>query len=112
VFFRYAGMLLTDSPDATQNPRCGFGMGSDVDLDTVTNGIIVTASTSAGYQITNLTVATPGGGAAVQLKSGGSLPPDVLINGGSVVGSWSLGAFPTAASGNLTAVNIIGFNLP
>jgi hypothetical protein len=112
VFFRYAGILLTDSPDATQTPRCGFGTGSDVDLDGVQNGIIVTASNSAGYQISNLTVSTPGGGAAVQFKAGGSLPPDVLINGGSVVGSWALGAFPTPAAGKLTVVNVIGFNLP
>lgn len=112
VFLRYLGILFTDSADATQNPRCGFGMGSDVDLDGMQNGIFVTASTKAGYQITNLTVSTPGGGAAVQLKSGGSLAPDVLINGGSVVGSWSLGAFPSPASGNLKAVNIIGFDLP
>jgi hypothetical protein len=112
VFFRYAGILLTDSPDATQTPRCGFGTGSDVDLDGVQNGIIVTASNSAGYQISNLTVSTPGGGAAVQFKAGGSLPPDVLINGGSVVGSWALGAFPTPAAGKLTIVNVIGFNLP
>ena len=112
VFFRYAGILLTDSPDTTQNPRCGFGTGSDVDLDGVQNGIFVTASSSLGYQITNLTVSTPGGGAAVQLKPGGSLPPGVLINGGSVVGSWALGAFPTPASGNLTVVNVIGYNLP
>jgi pectate lyase-like protein len=112
VFFRYAGILLTDSPDTTQNPRCGFGTGSDVDLDGVQNGIFVTASTSQGYQISNLTVSTPGGGAAVQLKAGGSLPPNVLINGGSEVGSWTLGAFPTPAAGNLTVVNVIGFNLP
>jgi len=112
VFFRYAGILLTDSPDTTQNPRCGFGSGSDVDLDGVQNGIFVTASSSLGYQITNLTVSTPGGGAAVQLKAGGSLPPNVLINGGSEVGSWSLGAFPTPASGNLKVINVIGYDLP
>src|SRR5271169_394593 len=79
VFYRYAGILLTDSPDATQSPRCGFGTGSDVDLDGVQNGIIVTASNSLGYQITNLTVSTPGGGAAAQVTPGGSLPPNLLI---------------------------------
>ena len=112
VFFRYAGILLTDSPDATQNPRCGFGTGSDIDLDAVQNGIFVTASNTQGYQITNLTASTPGGGAVVQLQAGGSLPPDVLINGGSEVGSWASGAFPKPAAGNLTVVNVVGFNLP
>lgn len=112
VFLRYAGILFTDSPDSSQNPRCGFGVGSDVDLDTVQNGIFAIASASPGYQLTNLTVATPGGGAAAQVKTGGSLPPDLLVNGGSVVGSWSLGAFPTAPVGHLTVVNVVGFNLP
>ena len=57
--------------------------------------------------------AAPGlGQAAVQLKAGGTNPPDVLINGGSVRGSWVLGAFPTPQAGNLTYVNIIGSDLP
>jgi hypothetical protein len=114
VFFRYAGMLLTDSPDTTQNPRCGFGTGSDIDLDTMQYGFIVTASNVPGYEFSNLRVNTFGvGQAAVQLTSGGSLPPDVLINGGSVVaGGWALGPFPTPAAGHLKAINIIGHDLP
>ncbi len=114
VLLRFTGMLLTDSPDTTQNPRCGFGTGSDIDLDGMQNGIIVTASNSSGYEFTNLVVTpTSGSGqAVVQFRAGGSLPPDVLINGGSEVGSWALGAFPAPAAGHLTVVNIIGFNLP
>jgi hypothetical protein len=113
VLLRFAGMLLTDSPDTTQNPRCGFGTGSDIDLD-VKNGIIVTASNAPGYEFTNVVVgASLGSGqAVVQLRAGGSLPPDVLVNGGSETGSWALGPFPTPAAGHLTVVNIIGFNLP
>ena len=114
VFSRFAGMLLTDSPDTTQNPRCGFGTGSDIDLDAMQNGIIVTASNSPGYEFTNLAVAPNSGSGqvVVQLRTGGSLPPDVLVNGGSEVGSWALGPFPAPAAGHLTVVNIIGFNLP
>ncbi len=112
VFFRFAGILLTDSPDATQNPRCGYGTGSDIDLDIMQYGIIATASSAQGYQFTNLDVTTAAGKAGVQLRAGGSVAPDVLINGGSEVGNWALGAFPTAAAGNLSVVNIIGFNLP
>jgi len=112
VFFRSTGMLLEDSPDTTQNPRCGYGTGSDIDLDTMQNGIIVTASNAQGYQFTNLDVDTAGGQAVVQLKAGGSMPPDVLINGGSEMGPWALGAFPSPAAGHLSVVNIIGFNLP
>ena len=67
-----------------------------------------------GYEFMNLQVgAAPGlGQAAVQLRAGGSDPPDVLINGGSVRGNWALGAFPTPQAGNLTHVNIVGSDLP
>lgn len=113
LFSRFAGMLLTDSPDSTQNPRCGFGTGSDIDLDTVQYGIIVTASNVAGYEFTNTVMGSgTGGQAALQVKAGGSLPPDVLIDGGSVRGSWALGAFPTQAAGHQKVLNIIGFDLP
>ncbi|MGA2455980.1 MAG: glycosyl hydrolase family 28-related protein [Terriglobales bacterium] len=114
VFSRFAGMLLTDSPDTTLNPRCGWGRGNNIDLENVQYGIIATASNSPGYQFTNLQVgAAPGlGQAAVQLRAGGTNAPDVLINGGSVRGSWALGAFPTPQAGNLTHVNIIGSDLP
>jgi hypothetical protein len=118
VFSRFAGILLTDSPDTTQNPRCGFGTGSDIDLDGMEYGIIVTASSSPGYAFTNLVVgggAPPAvGQAAVQLRAGGSLPPDVLINGGGVVGGtpFTLGPFPAPAAGHLTVVNILGYNIP
>ena len=114
VLLRFAGILLTDSPDTTQNPRCGFGTGSDIDLDGMQNGIIVAASNSPGYEFTNLVVTpTSGSGqAVVQFRAGGSIPPAVLVNGGSEVGSWALGPFPAPAAGHLTVVNIIGFNLP
>jgi hypothetical protein len=116
VFAHFTGMLLTDSPDTSQNPRCGYGTGSDIDLDSMVNGIIVTASNSPGYEFTNL-VAGGGGSvvaqAAVQLKAGGSNPPNVLINGGSVGGgSFVVGPFPTPPAGNLTAVNVVGYNIP
>ena len=86
-----------------------------MDLDAVQNGILITASASPGFQITNLTVSALGGsasGAAVRVNAGGSIPPDLLVNGGSVVGTWGLGAFPTPPVGHLTVVNIVGFNLP
>ena len=113
VFYRFAGILLTDSPDTSQNPRCGFGVGSDILPDYVAYGIIATATNTAGYQFTNVQVeAIPGlGQAEVQLQAGGSMAPNVLINGGSTAGPWALGAFPAAAAGNLTVVDIIGYNL-
>ena len=114
VFYRYAGILLTDSPDSAQSPRCGFGTLSDILPDFVVYGIIATASNTAGYEFTNVQVeALPGlGQAEVQLRAGGSIAPNILINGGSTAGPWALGAFPAAAAGNLTVVDIIGYNLP
>lgn len=107
VFSRYIGMMLTDSSDTTQNPPCGYGTGSDIDLDTVQFGIVVTASNRPGYKFTNVDVgAAPGiGQAALQVRSGGSMPPKVEINGGSQRGSWALGAYP--ASGPDTIITNI-----
>jgi hypothetical protein len=109
VFSRFAGLLLTDSPDTTILGPNGWGSLSDIDLQTVQYGVIAIASEFQGYKFSNLQVAAaPGlGQAAVQLRPGGKNPPDVLINGGSVRGSWALGAFRTPAAGNLTVVNMI-----
>jgi hypothetical protein len=116
VFSRFTGILLTESPDTSLDTRSGGGVGSNIDLETVQYGIIASASTvyRYGYEFTNLQVgAAPGlGQAAVQLTSGGSNPPDVLINGGSVRGMWASGAFPPPQAGNLTHVNVIGSDLP
>jgi hypothetical protein len=113
LFHRYAGMLMADSSDTTQNPRCGYGSGSDINLDTVQYGIIVSAANTPGYVFTNVIIGSGAGGqAAAQVKAGGSLPPDVLVEGGSVRGFWALGPFPAPGTGNLTVANIIGFDLP
>jgi hypothetical protein len=109
VFSRFTGMLLTDSPDTSLNPRCGNGRGSDIDLEMVQYGIIATAGfPGIGYKFTNVQVAAaPGlGEAAVQLRGGGTSPPDILINGVSQRGSWALGAFPNPQAGNLYLANI------
>jgi len=113
LFHRFAGIVITDSPDTTQNPRCGYGSGSDINLDTVQYGITVSSSTAAGYVFTNVVIGSGTGvQAAVQAKVGGSLSPDVLVEGGSIRGFWALGPFPAPGAGNLTVANIIGFDLP
>jgi hypothetical protein len=106
---RNTGMLFTDSTDNTQNPRCGWGRGSDINLFNVRYGIVASASNTFGYSFSNVNVAAaPGlGQAAILLKAGGSLPPDVLVNGGSARGTWALGAFPAPAAGHLTVANMI-----
>jgi hypothetical protein len=95
VFMRFTGMLLTDSPDASQGTLCGYGTGSDIDLDTVQYGIVVTASNSPGYKFTNVDIGSGfGGQTAVQVRAGGSMPPKIEINGGSNRGFWAGGAYP------------------
>jgi hypothetical protein len=114
LFHRYAGMLLTDSPDTTQSPRCGYGSGNNMNFDFVLYGFIVTASNVAGYQFSNVILGSDNdaGQAAIQLKAGGSMAPDVLFNGGSERNAWALGAFPTPGAGHLKVVNVIGYDLP
>jgi len=111
VFSRFTGMLLTDSPDTSQNPTCGYGTGSDFDIEGVQYGIVVTASNTPGYKFTNLFIESPQivGQAAVQVRAGGSLPPKILINGVSEGGSipWALGAFPPPPVGELVVVNFL-----
>jgi hypothetical protein len=96
VFSRFTGMLLTDSPDTSQSPLCGYGTGSDIDLDTVQYGIVISAANTPGYKFTNVDIgAAPGlGQAAVQVKTGGSMLPKIEINGGSQRGTWASGAYP------------------
>jgi hypothetical protein len=108
VFTRFIGILLTDSPDASQGTRCGYGMGSDIDLDTVQYGIVVTASNIPGYKFANVDIgAAPSlGQAALQVRAGGSLPPKIEINGGSQRGTWASGAYPASAPDTIV-VNIL-----
>jgi hypothetical protein len=111
VFSRYAGFLLTDSPDKSQGTRCGYGSGSDIDFDTVQYGIIATAANSPGYKFTNVDIGSGHGGeAAALLRSGGTMPPTVEINGGSERGVWALGPFPAPQAGTLIVLNVIGYN--
>ena len=102
VVNRFTGILLTDSSDASQNPKCGYGTGSDLDIEGVQYGIVVTASNAPGYKFTNVSLeggpgGTSGGVAAVQVRAGGSMPPKIEINGGSQLGPWVDGPYPVAA---------------
>jgi hypothetical protein len=106
---RGTGILLTDSSDASQSIRCGYGTGSDIDLEGVVHGIVVTASNSPGYKFTNVDFNAQGsiGQAAVQVNSGGSMPPKIAIVGGWQSGNWALGAFPPPPVGELVVVNFL-----
>ena len=92
LYVRSIGLLLTDSPDTSQNPTCGYGSGEDFHMEGLTYGIIVTASESPGYKFTNVFAqGQPGlGQSMVKVGAGGSLPPKIEINGG-----WNgVGALP------------------
>jgi hypothetical protein len=108
VFSRFTGILLTDSTDTSQAATCGYGAGSDIDLDTVQYGIVVTATNTPGFKFTNVDIgAAPGlGQAAVQVKTGGSMLAKIEINGGSQRGVWALGAYPPPATDTIV-VNIL-----
>ena len=111
VFSRFTGMLLTDSSDTSQNPTCGYGTGSDFDIEGVQYGIVVTASNAPGYKFTNLFIESQldMGQAAVQVRTGGSLPPKIEINGVQQGGyaPWADGAFPPPPVGELLVVNML-----
>jgi hypothetical protein len=96
VFSHFTGILLTDSPDTSLNPRCGYGSGSDIDIEGVQYAIVVTASNAPGYKFTNAFLEAQGGigQAAVQVRAGGSMPPNIEINGVSQGNPWASGAFP------------------
>ncbi|MGA7928084.1 MAG: glycosyl hydrolase family 28-related protein [Candidatus Sulfotelmatobacter sp.] len=108
VFERFIGILLTDSSDTSQNPTCGYGTGSDIDIEGVQYGVVVTASNTPGYKFTNLFLESQGdiGQAAVQVRAGGSLPPKIEINGVSEggPGPWADGPFPPPPVGELVVV--------
>jgi len=71
-------------------------------------GIVVTASNTPGYKFTNMDIGSPEftGKTAVQVGTGGSLPPKIEINGGSQRGFWALGAYPPPAPDTII-VNIL-----
>lgn len=98
VFSRFAGIVLNASGN------CGTAIGSDIDLENVQFGIMVSvACTLPGSLFTNVDiVATPGlGQAAVQVPASG--PPKLAINGGSQRGPWAIYAYPPAGPGLIIA---------
>jgi len=100
VFCRFTGILLTDSSHRSQNPTCGYGTGSDIDIEGMQYGIVITASEWPGYKFTNVNfVAAPGlGQAAAQAKAGGCMSARIEINGSSQRGTWVLGTYPPPVS--------------
>ena len=103
AFSRFAGIVLNNAD------HCGTALGGDIDLDTVQYGILVASGCALpGSMFTNVDIgAAPGlGQAAVQVPTGGSLPPKIEINGGSQRGNWAIYAYPPPAP-DVIIVNIL-----
>jgi len=100
IFNRYAGFYLADSPDESLSPRMGYGSFTNIDIDTCSNGILAMSSNIPGYKFTNLDIGChnthfgPGDYGILQL-AGGTTPPLVLVNGGSIRGTWNGAKFGT-----------------
>lgn len=120
VFSRYAGFYLAESPDGTQPSLMGYGTATNVDIDTCQYGIIAQASHLPGYKFANLdigctTSTSTGVRAIAQIPHGPNclpsncLPPVVLVNGGSIRGTWINGAFPAfTPPGKLVVRHVLG----
>ncbi len=103
VYYRSSGFFLTGTSS-------GYGLASDIDLDSVGWGIVAQSSNPAGYKFTNIEIAAAYSG--VNFMSGGTPPPTVEINGGSITGTLLGGAFPPIPTpfGKLVVVNVLGYD--
>jgi hypothetical protein len=110
VHRRNVGIALLDSPVVYGGVT--YGKATDVDLDTVRNGVVVESTHAAlGFVFTNLLVGPAGtGGHMFWLKTGAVPPhaPRVLVNGGSVQGQWQQALRIDA--GSLVLRGVLGLN--
>lgn len=97
LFQGLAPILMLDSPDGTQNPKCGYGQVDQIDADTVAYGPYAFATQSPGLQIGLLITAANGTGfgvagqTSIYLLSGGSLAPLVKVADHNPRGTWANG---------------------
>ncbi len=117
VYSRYAGFYLGESSDATQSSIMGYGTATNVDIDTCRYGIIAQASHLPGYKFANLDIGCAGVWGISQIPHGPNcqpsncLPPVILVNGGSVRGTWIGGVFQTfTGPGKLVVRHVLGYN--
>ena len=98
MFERFSGMLLTDSSDASQNPTCGYGRGSDYRYRGSAIRHRHHRIQNARLQVHKRIPESQGdiGVAAVQVSAGDSLPPKIEVNGvsQSEPETWADDAFP------------------
>jgi hypothetical protein len=101
VFGRYVGHAALDSGDTTQNPTCGYGQFVNVDLDTVSYGVLAVAANAGanGFRYTNVNIGgnpAPTTGTSSQaagiISTGGSQAPILTFVNAATRGNWAAGA--------------------
>ena len=113
VFHRHTGFHLTDSSDPVQIKRNGYGSATNVDIDTCNYGIRARSTDYPGYKFSNLDMGCGWFGPAiwgVAQEPNGSVPPRVLVEGGSIRGQWG-GLFQRfTGGGKLVVEHVFGYD--
>jgi hypothetical protein len=110
VHRRNIGIALLDSPVVYGGVT--YGKATNVDLDAVRHGVVVESTHYAlGFVFTNLLVGPAGVGVHMFWLKEGAVPPHaprVLVNGGSVHGSWMRAL--SVDAGALVVRGVLGLN--
>jgi hypothetical protein len=115
-------VIVQNDSDAALPGSSRYGTAPNVDIDTCRYGIIAQASHLPGFKFANLdigctTTTNTGAWGIAQIPHGPNclpsncLLPVLLVNGGSVRGTWAGGAFQTfTAPGKLGVRHVLGYN--
>lgn len=94
VFYGNIGLKLTDTALGL-NPSSGYGQLANYNLDAVNFGVYAdsTQCGGGGFKLIDFDIEAPGAGgtAALNLPTGGNVAPCITWQGGSVLGTWSVG---------------------
>lgn len=111
IFGQYEyGIKMVDSP--TESPACGYGSGSNIDIDSTGTGIYCQSTRIAadGFKLNNVTLGNTGV-ACIEMVAGGSEPPHLVINGGQFRGDVGT-VYYTLNAGILNVLNMWQGDLP
>jgi Pectate lyase superfamily protein len=108
VFWRNTGFAFLDSPEGF---GVTWGVASNIDLDSVQNGVIAKSLSAAfGFVFTNLVVgaANVQGVNMIWLPQGGAVAPNVVVAGGALYGASTQPL--KVEAGTLRVSDIVGLN--
>lgn len=102
AFSRYVCLFMTDSSDMSLSPRNSYGEATNIDCDSVYEGVEAKSTNTPGWRISNLNIGANPAGAygGVVLPTGGTMAPKVTLGPCAIRGIWSAYA-ATIAAGNL-----------